>query len=74
MADSMGVCVNYKGGCSMFERPVPASEGDTCFECGHSIMHSSGLTWTDARAKAQAAIAEAAVGALTEGERTEVGR
>lgn len=35
----------------MFERTVPAVEGDLCSECGQHVMHVSGLTWADARAK-----------------------
>lgn len=44
-----GICVNYPGRCSMFERPVEAVEGDRCSECGQLLCHESGLTWGDAR-------------------------
>lgn len=46
--EAYGICVNYHG-CSQFERRVPAQEGDTCSECGHALLHESGLTWEDAR-------------------------
>lgn len=53
MPESCGMCANYKGRCSMFEKPVPAVEGDRCSECGHLLLHESGLTWADARMKAE---------------------
>lgn len=51
MTQTYGMCANYKGGCPSFERAVPAVEGDTCGDCGHLLLHSSGLTWADARAE-----------------------
>jgi len=43
---SYGVCVNHH--CSRFEYRVPASDGDTCSDCGQLLCHESGLTWEDA--------------------------
>lgn len=54
---TMGVCVNYHG-CSLFEKVIPAHEGDECFECGFLLMHESGLTWHDARLKLRESLNE----------------
>jgi len=42
-----GICVNHMGRCSMFEKPVPAVEGDRCSECGQLLCHESGVAWAD---------------------------